>query len=47
MNIPQPRWCRWVIVLGVLVAVGRSGVAAVWAQHGDHTIGFDTPSSPD
>lgn len=32
MNIPQPRWCRWAIVLGVLVAVGGSGVVSVWAQ---------------
>lgn len=32
MKITQPRWRRWMVVLGVLVAVGGSGVAVVRAQ---------------
>lgn len=32
MKLTQPRWRRWAIVLGVLVAVGGSGVTVVRAQ---------------
>lgn len=39
MNTAHLGWRRWVLVVAAIVAIGGSGLAVVWAQHGPSPAG--------